>query len=136
MEDSLSGAKIVMGAKSPQEALSLQASMIRPSAEKALAYSRSVYEISVQTQEELSQLVESQFGDFQRTVASLLEQAAKTAPAGSGAAVGAVQSAFAAANSAFGSMSKTVKQIAEMTKTNINADAADAAKTVGKKAAK
>ena len=100
VEDSVSGAKALMGAKDVQEALSIQASLAQPNVEKAVAYSRSVYEISAQTQEELSKMVESQFGDFQKTVAGLLDQAAKSAPAGSDVAVAAVKSALAAANKA------------------------------------
>ena len=46
MEDSVSGAKALMGAKDVQEALSIQASLAQPNVEKAVAYSRSVYEIS------------------------------------------------------------------------------------------
>ena len=81
MEDSVSGAKALMGAKDPQEALSIQASLAQPNVEKAVAYSRSVYEISAQTQEEFSKMIEAQFGDFQKTVAGLLDKAAKSAPA-------------------------------------------------------
>ena len=77
MEDSVSGAKALMGAKDVQEALSIQASLAQPNVEKAVAYSRSVYEISAQTQEELSKMVEAQFGDFQKTVSGLLDKAAK-----------------------------------------------------------
>ena len=86
-----------MGAKDVQEAMAIQASLAQPNVEKAVAYSRSVYEISAQTQEELSKMVEAQFSDFQKTVAGLLDQAAKSAPAGSDVAVAAVKSAIAAA---------------------------------------
>ncbi|MBN8502743.1 MAG: phasin family protein, partial [Sphingomonadales bacterium] len=43
LEDSVSGAKAMMGAKDVQEALSIQASLAQPNVEKAVAYSRSVY---------------------------------------------------------------------------------------------
>ena len=121
MEDSVSGAKALMGAKDVQEALSIQASLAQPNVEKAVAYSRSVYEISAQTQEELSKMVEAQFGDFQKTVAGLLEKAAKSAPAGSDVAVAAVQSAIAAANSAFDNMRKAAQQVTDLTQNNIAA---------------
>ena len=120
MEDSVSGAKALMGAKDVQEALSIQASLAQPNVEKAVAYSRSVYEITAQTKEELAKMVEAQFGDFQKTVAALLDKAAKSAPAGSDVAV-AVKSAVAAANSAFENMNKAAKQVAEMTEANVAA---------------
>ena len=121
MEDSVSGAKALMGAKDVQEALSIQASLAQPNVEKAVAYSRSVYEITAQTKEELAKMVEAQFGDFQKTVAALLDKAAKSAPAGSDVAVAAVKSAVAAANSAFENMNKAAKQVAEMTEANVAA---------------
>ncbi len=136
IEDSMSNAKALMGAKDVQEALSIQASLAQPNVEKAVAYGKSVYEITSQTQEELSKMVEAQFGDFQKTVASLLEKAAKSAPAGSDVAVAAVQSAIAAANSAFDNMSKAAKQVAEIAQNNVAVATSATAKAAGKKAAK
>jgi phasin family protein len=131
MEDSVSGAKALMGAKDVQEAMSIQASLTQPNVEKAVAYSRSVYEISAQTQEELSKMVEAQFGDFQKTVAGLLDKAAKSAPAGSDVAVAAVKSAIAAASSAFDNMNKAAKQVAEIAEANVAAATNATVKAVG-----
>jgi len=139
LEDAVGNAKALMGAKDPQEALSIQASLTQPNVEKAAAYSRSVYEISAQTQEELSKLVEAQFGDFQKTVAGLLDKAAKSAPAGSDVAVAAVKSAIAAASSAFDNMNKAAKQVAELAEANVAAATNATVKAAGsaaKKAAK
>jgi phasin family protein len=121
LEDSVSNAKAIMGAKDPQEALTIQASLAKPNVEKAVAYGKSVYEISAETQEQLAKMVEAQFGDFQKNVAAMLEKAAKSAPAGSDVAVAAVQSAIAAANSAFDNMNKAAKQVAEITEANVAA---------------
>jgi phasin family protein len=126
IEDGVANAKALMGAKDVQELVSVQSTLTQPNVEKAVAYSRSVYEISAQTQEELAKVVEAQFGDFQKQVAALLDKAAKQAPAGSDVAVAAVKSAFAAANSAFDSMNKAAHQMAEMTERNVTA-AGDAA---------
>ncbi|UCV21770.1 MULTISPECIES: phasin family protein [Azonexaceae] len=132
LEDSVSGAKALMGAKDPQEALSIQASLTQPSVEKAVAYSKSVYEISTETQEQLAKMVEAQFSDFQKNVAAMLEKAAKSAPAGSDVAVAAVQSAIAAANSAFDNMRKTAKQVTDMAQTNMAAATSATTKAVKK----
>ena len=119
VEDTVSGAKALMGAKDAQEALSIQASLAQPNVEKAVAYSRSVYEISAQTQEEFAKVLESQFAEFQKSVAGLLDKAAKSAPAGSDVAVAAVKSAIAAANSAYDNMTKAAKQVAEIAEANV-----------------
>ena len=131
LEDTVASAKALMGAKDVQDALSIQASLAQPNVEKAVAYSRSVYEISAQTQEELSKMIEAQFGDFQKTVASLLDKAAKSAPAGSDVAVAAVKSAIAAATSAFDNMNKAAKQVAEIAEANVAAATNATVKAVG-----
>jgi phasin family protein len=132
LEDSVSNAKAIMGAKDPQEALTIQASLAKPNVEKAVAYGKSVYEISAETQEQLAKMVEAQFGDFQKNVAAMLEKAAKSAPAGSDVAVAAVQSAIAAANSAFDNMRKAAQQVTEMAQSNIAAATTATAKAVKK----
>lgn len=131
IEDGVANAKALMGAKDVQELVAVQSSLAQPNVEKAVAYSRSVYEISAQTQEEFAKVVEAQFGDFQKQVAALLDKAAKQAPAGSDVAVAAVKSAFAAANSAFDSLNKAAKQVAEIAEANVAAATNATVKAVG-----
>jgi len=121
LEDGVANAKALMGAKDVQELVSLQTAMAQPMVEKAVAYSRNVYEIATQTQEELSKLVESQLTEANKNVAEVLDKAAKSAPAGSDVAVAAVKSAIAAANSAYDSMTKAAKQVAEIAEANVTA---------------
>ena len=141
LEDGVNNAKALLGAKDLQEVISLQATLAQPSVEKAVAYSRSVYEISAQTQEEFSKLVEAQFAEVNKNVAATLDKAAKSAPAGSDVAVAAVKSAIAAANSAYDTMSKPAKQVAEIaaanvaSATNATVKAVGAAQTKARKAA-
>ncbi len=135
LEDGVSNTKALLGAKDAQEALTLQAGLAQPNVEKAVAYSRSVYEISAQTQEEFAKVLESQFGEFQKSVAGLLDKAAQSAPAGSDVAVAAVKSAIAAANSAFDSMNKAAKQVAEIAEANVAAATNATVKAVGATAA-
>src|SRR5205085_10425442 len=52
--------KLVLSAKDPQELLALQTSLIQPSAEKAAAYGRYVYEIAASTGAEVSRVAEAQ----------------------------------------------------------------------------
>ena len=133
MADSVTNAKALMGAKDVQEAMAIQASLTQPAVEKAVAYGKSVYAISSETQEQLAKMVEAQFGDFQKNVAEMLEKAAKSAPAGSDVAVAAVQSAIAAANSAFDNMRKAAQQVTELAQNNMAA-AASATTKAAKKA--
>lgn len=131
LEDGVSNAKALLGAKDVQEAIAIQTTLAQPGVEKAVAYSRSVYEISAQAQEELSKLVETQYAEFQKQVAELLEKATKAAPAGSDVAVAAVKSAIAAASSAFDNLNKAAKQVAEITEANVAAATNATVKAVG-----
>ncbi len=131
LEDSVSGVKAVMAAKDPKEAVAVQTALAQPSVDKAVAYARSVYEISTETQQEFAKMVEAQFGGFQKTVAGLIDQAAKSAPAGSEGAIAAIQSAIAAANSAFGNMNAVAKQFTDAAQANVAA-ATKAATKAGK----
>ena len=131
LEDSVNNAKALLGAKDVQEIVTLQATLSQPAVEKAVAYSRSVDEISAQTQEEFSKLVEAQFAEVNKNVASSLDKAAKSAPAGSDVAVAAVKSAIAAANSAYDTMSKAAKQVAEIAEANVAAATNATVKAVG-----
>ncbi|MFZ4538860.1 phasin family protein [Propionivibrio sp.] len=119
LEDGVNNAKAILGAKDPREAVTLSVAQAQPAVEQIVGYNRSLYEISAQSKEEVAKLLESQFGDFQKQVSSLMEKAAKNAPAGSDVAVAAVKSAIEAASSAFNSMKNVVKQASEIAEANI-----------------
>jgi phasin family protein len=121
LEDSVANTKSRFAIKDVQELISLQTSLAQPSLEKALAYSRALYEITTQTQAEMAKVYEAQLAELKAAVASKVDQAIKNAPAGSDVAVAAVKSAIAAANSAYDNMTKAVKQVVEMTEANVTA---------------
>ncbi len=121
MEDGVANTKALLAVKDVQQLVSLQSSLAQPLVEKAVAYARSVYEISSQSQEEVAKVLEAQVAELNKGFASALDQAAKSAPAGSDVAVAAVKSAIAAANSAYDSMNKAAKQVAEIAEANVAA---------------
>jgi phasin family protein len=136
LEDSVNNAKALLAVKDVQELASLQAALAQPAFEKAVAYSRSVYEIATQTQDEFSKIFDSQYVEINKNVSSALDKAAKNAPAGSDVAVAAVKSALAAANSAYETMNKAAKQVAEMAEANVAAATTATVKAVGASAPK
>ena len=136
LEDSVNNAKSLLAAKDAQELVSMQAALAQPAFEKAVAYSRSIYEIATQTQEEFSKIFDSQYVEMNKNVTSALDKAVKNAPAGSDVAVAAVKSAIAAANSAYETMNKAAKQVAEMAEANVAAATSATVKAVGATAAK
>ncbi|GAB4058631.1 TIGR01841 family phasin [Uliginosibacterium sediminicola] len=136
LEDSVATTKALLAVKDVQELAALQSSLARPGVEKAVAYARGVYEIATEAQGQFSKAVEEQVGELNKNIASVLDKAAKSAPAGSDAAVAAVKSAFAAANSAYDSINKAAKQVAEIAEANVAAATDATVKAVGAAPAK
>ncbi|GAB2885634.1 phasin family protein [Uliginosibacterium flavum] len=136
LEDSVATAKTLLGAKDAQELSSLQSTLAQPAVEKIVAYSRSVYEISAAAQEDIGKILEGQLSEVNKNVSAALDKAAKSAPAGSDVAVAAVKSAIAAANSAYDSINKAAKQVAEIAEANVAAATTATVKAVGSSTAK
>jgi phasin family protein len=137
-EDAVAHTKSLMNARDAQEVFNLNVAAAQPALEKAIAYGRSVYELASQTQGELTRFVESQTGEYNKNMVSMLDKVTKNAPAGSDVAVAAVKSALAAANSAYDSMTKVAKQATEIAEANFNAASTAVTKELkvaGKKAA-
>lgn len=133
-EDGVANAKALLAAKDLQELASLQGAVAQPMLERAVAYSRNAFEIATRTHAELSKVAESQLAKVQENVAATLDEAAKSAPAGSDVAIAAAKSAIAAANSAYESMTKAAKQVYEIAEANVNAAGALAPKSPKKAA--
>ncbi len=130
LEDNLNTAKALLGAKDQKELAELQASMAQPAVEKAVAYSRAVYEISTETQGEVSKLVESQVAEVQKGMSDAISKVGSNTPGGSEAAVDAFQRTVAAANAAFETLNQAAKQVSEIAEANMNAAAAASTKAV------
>lgn len=120
VNDQVDHAKSLSGAKDIQEVISLNSSQIQPGAEKLISYSRSVYDISNETQEEFIKVLESQQSEVSKAIDSLLDTVSKNS-SGSEIAVAAVKSALSAANSTFENVNKAARQIAGFTEAGVNA---------------
>ena len=121
-------ARAAFSVKDAQELLALQASLLQPSAEKAAAYSRHIYDITASTNAEVTKAVEAQVADAQKTFINLVDSASKNAPAGTENAVALVRSAVAAANNAFESVQKAAKQATDVAEANFHAVTSTAVK--------
>jgi phasin family protein len=119
LEDSTSAAKAILAVKNPGDAAALQSSIVQPAVAKAVDYSRSLFEISTESQQQFAKMLEGQFADFQKQVSSLAAQAAKAAPAGTEPFVAAMQNAINSANNAFSGMTAMAKQISETVQANV-----------------
>ncbi|NBD20977.1 TIGR01841 family phasin [Aquabacterium fontiphilum] len=136
MDEAAEHAKAVLAAKDPQELLALQAALLQPSAEKAAAYGRHLYDIASATSTEVGKLAEAQVTEAQKKFMSVVDNAVKNAPAGTENAVVLVKSAVAAANNAFDTVQKAAKQAADVAEANFQAITSTAVKATQAAAAK
>jgi phasin family protein len=120
-EDSIANTRALLGAKDMQELVSLQNTFGQPAVEKAIAYSKSVYEVATTTNAELTKVAERRVAEWNENFVSLLDKVSKNAPAGSDVAVAAVKSMLAAANSAYDNFNKVTKQATEIAEANVSA---------------
>lgn len=126
--------KKLMNIKDMQELVQAQSAALQPQFERLINYSKSMMEISAEAQEEMTKSVEANIADLNSVLIDALDRAAKNGPAGSDAAVVAAKSVLAAANSAYDSMNKAAKKVAEIAATNLSqAAAAGASATTTKK---
>ena len=126
----------VLGVKDAQELLALQAGLVQPLAEKTAAYSRHLYDIASAAGADIGKNFEAQTAEAQKNFVGLVDSAAKNAPAGSETAVAVLKSAVAAANNAFESVQKAVKQASDIAEANFNTVAASAVNATKVPAAK
>ena len=120
-EDSIANTRALLGAKDVQEFVGLQNAFAQPAIEKAIAYSKGVYEVATDTNAELSKVAERRVAEWNENFVSLLDKVSKNAPAGSDVAVAAVKSMLAAANSAYDNLTKVAKQATEIAEANVSA---------------
>ncbi|HJW04518.1 MAG TPA: phasin family protein [Azospira sp.] len=130
--DSADNASALLAVKDVQGLIALQSTLAKPAIEKALAYSRSVYEILNESSNGLTQIVEGQSAELKKNVSAAIEQSLKNAPAGSEAVVAAVKSALVQADSAYAKMSDSAKQAKATIEANVASANAAATKLMSK----
>lgn len=121
LTDAAETTQAAMSVKDAQELLALQASLFQPLAEKTAAYSRHLYDITSGTAAEFTKVFEAQTTEAQSKVNAVVENMSKNAPAGSEAGVAMMKNAVSAANTAFESVQKAVKQASDVAEANFNA---------------
>jgi phasin family protein len=134
----IEGAQAVAGVKDPQDFVAVRTKIAEQGVQTALGYSRNLYELATAAQAEYTALSEEAWSTYTSGLATWVDKAAKSAPAGSDVAVNAFKSTVAATTAAFDQFQKATKQVVNIADANIRAAAAQAAKVApikGRKAA-
>src|SRR5438876_11015783 len=95
-EDSVANTRALLSAKDVQEFVTLQNSFTQPAIEKAIAYSKSVYEVATEANVERSKVEERCVVEWMECFVTLLGKVPKNAPDGAGDAGAAVRCVVAA----------------------------------------
>ena len=119
-----------MEVKDIQQLLAHQAEAVQPMAEKIMAYSRHLYELAHETQENFTKSAEKEFQAGQKKINALVEDWTNNAPAGSDAAVNAMKQAIASATNVFETSQKAVKHAVEVAQTNLSNATSSVEKTM------
>jgi phasin family protein len=117
-------ARAASGTQDMQQLLALRTKAAEEAMSQWLEYSRGLYEVASDAQAELSKLAEERLAGLQRAVTESVDQAAKSAPAGSDVAVAAMKSSLAAATAAFDSFTKAARHAASFTDAGMKAASA------------
>jgi phasin family protein len=125
----------VLGAKTPQELMTVQAGYFKPMAQKSAAYLQHVQNIATESNADFTQQVEAKMAEAQKAFGDTVEKLAKNAPAGSEAAVAAFQNALASSQKATESAQAAIKKATATAQANFAA-ASKQATDMAKKAAK
>ena len=84
--------KALMSVKDASDVMNINKNLATPSAEKALAYSRTIYDIASQTSGEVQRLIDAQIAEANKKLVDALDEFAKSAPAGSESVVAMMKS--------------------------------------------
>jgi phasin family protein len=133
LSESMTSAKKALEIKDIQQLLAHQAEAVQPMAEKIMAYSRHLYDLAHETQDNFTKSAEKEFQAGQRKMNSLVEEWTQNAPAGSDAAVHAMKQAIASANTVYETSQKAVKHAVNVAQTNLNSASETIIKAAKKK---
>ena len=110
-----------------QDLVAFRAKVTESGVENALSYSRDAYDVVSGTQAEVTKVMEAGLSTLNKNLASVVDKAAKSAPAGSDVAVSALKSTMAATSAAIDSLSKATRQVVDFTDASVRAATAKAA---------
>ncbi|SDI34492.1 phasin family protein [Paraburkholderia steynii] len=124
VSDTFDLAQKSLSVKEPQDWLALQNGAAATIAEKVQSYSRQVFDIASATQAEFARVGQAQGEAYRRQMQTVVEDATKNAPSGSEAAMAALNSAIAAANTLYETLQGAGQQAVEVTRSNLDMAAA------------
>jgi len=126
----IQGAQAVAAVKDVQQLFAVNATLAEAGVQAAMGYSQHLYVIATEAQAQYTSLAEESHASYTKGAAAWVDQASKTAPAGSEAAFNAFRQGLAASTAAFDQFSKASKQVVSLADANVRAATANASRVV------
>ena len=125
----------LMGARDANALAKLNGELARPSLDKWMDYSRSLYDLTSEMQKEVMAVIETQYGSFTQNAHNAVAKAKASTPVGGDLFAATMQSLLDASNQAFGNMTSMAKQLSDIAEANLSAAGKTAAGTTPAKSA-
>jgi phasin family protein len=130
------GATAVASIKDVQDLMALPTRYAETGVQSVVGYSRSLYELSTAAQAQYSAIAEEALAVYTKGLATWVEKASASAPAGSEVAINAMKSTVAATSAAFDQFQKASKQVVSFADASVRAAAENATKVAAPKGRK
>ena len=127
---SVSSAQQMLAAKDAQELAKINTAVAQPNAQKLMEYSRNVYDLVTQLQQEVTSVMDAQYNSFSKNASASIAKTSTQAPVGGDVFAAAMKSMLDATNQAFGKMQGMAKQMTEIADANIQAATTATSKAV------
>ncbi|MEO0003425.1 MAG: hypothetical protein RLZZ22_1117 [Pseudomonadota bacterium] len=119
IDETAEKAKDAMGMKDVKDFADVQAKLIQPASDKAMAYGRQVADIAASTQAEVTRLAQEQLKQAQAQMQALAEAASKNMPAGAEGLSDMAKNAMTQASQAFESVQQAARQATTSAEENL-----------------
>lgn len=128
LDTTVNNTQALIGAKDVQDFAKINTTLAQPNLEKAVEYSRNVYELVTQVQKDVTEVIESQYNAFNQKASSAIEKTASGAPVGGDVMSAALKSMLSASTQTFDNFTRVAKQLADIADANVQAASSATAK--------
>lgn len=132
IDSTVNNTQALIGAKDVQDFAKINQNLAQPNLEKAVEYSRNVYELITQVQKDVTEVIESQYSAFNQNANSAIEKTVSNAPVGGDVVSAAMKSILSASTQTFDNFNRVAKQLADIADANVQAATNATAKAAGK----
>ena len=126
LQNTVAGTQQLMAAKDAGEIAKLNSELAKPSVDKLMEYSRSLYDLVAEMQKEVTSVMEAQYSSFTKNAEQAVASATAATPVGGDVFAATMQTMLGASTKAFDQMTSMAKQLADIAESNVKSTAVKA----------